>query len=142
MSLPFGGRELKILHRTGFMAYCIFVLGFCLYMIYRVAPTQGSTNPLVYISICSLAGSISVMAIKGFGVALRLTFEGNNQLWRPGTWVFATVVVICIVVQVSSSSIRRSSLCGLLTTPPYLQMNYFNKVRIDSGALLIRSSFR
>lgn len=83
------------------MAYCLFVLGFCLYMIYRVAPTHGNSNPLVYISICSLAGSISVMAIKGFGVALRLTFEGNNQLWRPGTWVFATVVVVCIVVQVS-----------------------------------------
>lgn len=93
--------KLTLFPLSGFMAYCIFVLGFCLYMIYRVAPTQGSSNPLVYISICSLAGSISVMAIKGFGVALKLTFEGNNQLWRPGTWVFASVVVICIAVQVS-----------------------------------------
>lgn len=47
------------------------------------------------------------MAVKGFGVALKLTFAGNNQLWRAGTWIFAFTVVGCIAVQ----------------------MNYFNKVR-------------
>ncbi|KAK4050470.1 hypothetical protein OIV83_003540 [Microbotryomycetes sp. JL201] len=91
--------------QPGFVMYGMFVLGFSLWMIYKVAPTQGNSNPLVYISICSLVGSISVMAIKGLGVALKLTFEGNNQLWRPGTWVFAFTVAFCIAVQ----------------------MNYFNK---------------
>jgi uncharacterized membrane protein len=89
------------------MLYCLFVLCFSLYMIYRVAPVHGNKNPLVYISICSLVGSVSVMAVKGFGVALKLTFAGNNQLWRAGTWIFAFTVVGCIAVQ----------------------MNYFNKVR-------------
>lgn len=64
-------------------------------MIYKVAPTHGSSNPLVYISICSLVGSVSVMAVKGAGIAFKLTFAGNNQLWRPGTWVFAFTVVGC-----------------------------------------------
>lgn len=93
---------------SGFMFYCLFVLTFCLYMIYKVAPVHGTRNPIVYISICSLVGSISVMAVKGFGVAIKLTFAGNNQLWRAGTWVFAFVVVGCIGIQ----------------------MNYFNKVRL------------
>jgi hypothetical protein len=83
-------------------------------MIYGVAPTQGSTNPLVYISICSLVGSVSVMAVKGFGVALKLTFAGNNQLWRPGTWVFAFTIVIAIAVQ----------------------MNYFNKVSLGRNRVV------
>ena len=87
------------------MSYCLFVLCFCLYMIYKVAPTQGAKNPLVYISICSLAGSISVMAVKGFGVALKLTFAGNNQLWRAGTWIFAATVVGCIAVSCSGSKL-------------------------------------
>ncbi len=91
--------------QPGFMLYCLFVLVFCLYMIYVVAPKHGQTQPLVYISICSLAGSVSVMAVKGFGVAVKLTFAGNNQLWRAGTWIFAATVVGCIAVQ----------------------MNYFNK---------------
>ncbi|GAA6044020.1 hypothetical protein JCM8097_004304 [Rhodosporidiobolus ruineniae] len=91
--------------QPGFMFYCFFVLCFTLYMIYAVAPKHGNSNPLVYISICSLVGSVSVMAVKGFGVAIKLTFAGNNQLWRAGTWIFAFTVVGCIAVQ----------------------MNYFNK---------------
>lgn len=83
------------------MLYAILVLFFCLWMIFKVAPKHGSTNPMVYISICSLAGSISVMAVKGFGIALKLTLAGSNQLARPGTWVFAATVVVCIATQMN-----------------------------------------
>ena len=74
-------------------------------MVYYVSPRYGKTTPIVYISICSLVGSVSVMAINGFGIALKLTFAGNNQLTHPSTYVFGIVVVVCILVQ----------------------MNYFNK---------------
>ena len=90
---------------AGFLMYVFTVLVFTLVMVYIVAPKYGRTNPLVYISICSLVGSVSIMAIKGFGVALKLTFNGNNQFKLTSTYVFAIVVVVCIVVQ----------------------MNYFNK---------------
>jgi magnesium transporter len=49
----------------GFMLYVLTVLIFSLVMIYGVAPKHGRDNPLVYVSICSLVGSVSVMAIKG-----------------------------------------------------------------------------
>ncbi|KIP01840.1 hypothetical protein PHLGIDRAFT_80017 [Phlebiopsis gigantea 11061_1 CR5-6] len=98
----------EILHyavQPGFMMYCFTVLVFCLVMIYAVVPRYGRSNPIVYISICSLAGSISIMAIKGFGIALKLTLGGNNQFTHPSTYVFAIVTATCIMVQ----------------------MNYFNK---------------
>ena len=79
--------------------YCFSVLVFSLVMIYSVSPRYGRSNPLVYISICSLVGSVSVMAVKGLGVAVRLTFSGNNQFTRPATYVFAILVAGCIVVQ-------------------------------------------
>ncbi|KAG8930549.1 hypothetical protein FRC02_004064 [Tulasnella sp. 418] len=91
--------------QPGFMLYCFTVLVFALIMIYGVAPKFGKKNPMVYISICSTVGSVSVMAIKGFGVAVKLTLSGNNQLTHPSTYVFGIVVVGCIMVQ----------------------MNYFNK---------------
>jgi hypothetical protein len=47
-----------------FLLYLTFVFIFSLYMIYRVVPTHGTKNPMVYLSICSLVGSVSVMAIK------------------------------------------------------------------------------
>ena len=89
----------------GFLLYCLTVLIFSLVMIYYVSPRYGTRNPLIYVSICSMVGSISIMAVKGFGVALKLTLAGKNQLTHPSTYVFAIVVVVCILVQ----------------------MNYFNK---------------
>ncbi|GJJ10624.1 hypothetical protein Clacol_004851 [Clathrus columnatus] len=91
--------------QPGFLMYCLSVLVFSLVMIYYVAPRYGQRNPLVYVSICSLVGSISIMAVKGLGIALKLTLAGNNQLTHPSTYVFAIVVTVCILVQ----------------------MNYFNK---------------
>ena len=100
------------------MIYMLAVLTFSLYMIYRVAPKYGAKSPIVYISICSVVGSVSVMAIKGFGVALKLTFAGNNQLSHPSTYLFGLVVAGCIVVQ----------------------MNYFNKVRCYFVCSVMRRS--
>ncbi|KAF9334570.1 hypothetical protein BG006_001930 [Podila minutissima] len=88
-----------------FLMYSIFVLGFSSFMIYRVVPKYGNKTPIVNISICSLVGSITVMASKGFGIALKLTFAGSNQLTHASTYFFAIMVGVCIVVQ----------------------MNYFNK---------------
>ncbi|KAF9320660.1 hypothetical protein BG000_003127 [Podila horticola] len=88
-----------------FLMYSLFVLGFSSFMIYRVVPKYGNKTPVVNISICSLVGSITVMASKGFGIALKLTFAGSNQLTHASTYFFAIMVGVCIVVQ----------------------MNYFNK---------------
>lgn len=98
----------EILHfalQPGFMLYCFTVAVFSVFMIFAVAPRYGRTNPVIYISICSLVGSVSVMSIKGFGVAVKLTFAGNNQFTHPSTYVFGIVTALCILVQ----------------------MNYFNK---------------
>lgn len=98
----------EILHyalQPGFMAYSLGVAIFALVMIYKVVPRYGRSNPMVYISVCSTVGSVSVMSIKGFGIALKLTLGGNNQFTHPSTYVFAIVVVVCILTQ----------------------MNYFNK---------------
>ena len=89
----------------GFLMYCFTVLVFSLVMIYAIVPRYGRTNPVIYISICSVVGSVSVMAIKGFGVAVKLTLSGKNQFTHPSTYVFGIVVALCIIVQ----------------------MNYFNK---------------
>jgi len=89
----------------GFLFYCFFVAVFSSVMIYRIAPRYGRKNPMIYISICSTVGSVSVMSVKAFGIALKLSLNGNNQFTHPSTYVFVIVVVVCILTQ----------------------MNYFNK---------------
>jgi magnesium transporter len=41
------------------------------------------------------------MAAKGLGIALKLTFAGNNQLTHASTYVFAIACAACIVVQMT-----------------------------------------
>jgi hypothetical protein len=74
-------------------------------MIYKVAPVYGKTNPLIYLGICSTVGSVSVMSVKAFGIALKLTFAGKNQFTSASTYVFMIITAVCILTQ----------------------MNYFNK---------------
>lgn len=84
-----------------FLFYCLLITVFSLVMIYRFSPVYGRRTPLVYISICSTVGSISIMAIKAFGIALKLTLEGHNQFGNPSTYVFALIVIVCILVQMN-----------------------------------------
>ena len=62
-------------------------------MIYQIAPKYGRKNPLIYLSICSTSGSVSIMFIKAFGIALKMTFAGNNQFTHPSTYAFMIVSV-------------------------------------------------
>lgn len=91
--------------QPGFLLYATCVVSFAVYMIYKVAPLHGKKNALIYLSICSTVGSISVMSVKAFGIALKLTFAGNNQFSHPSTYVFLILTGVCILTQ----------------------MNYFNK---------------
>lgn len=91
--------------QPGFLLYALAVVVFALVMIYKVAPIYGKKNALIYLSICSTVGSISVMSVKAFGIALKLTFAGKNQFTSPSTYVFMILTTVCILTQ----------------------MNYFNK---------------
>lgn len=84
-----------------FLAYVVIVTVFALVMIYRIAPVYGTKNPIYYISICSSVGSISIVSIKAFGIALKLTLSGNNQFTHLSTYLFLSVVVVCIMTQMN-----------------------------------------
>jgi len=70
-------------------------------MIYKISPKYGRVNPLVYLSICSTTGSVSIMAIKAFGIALKMTFAGDNQFSHPSTYVFMIIIIVCILTQMN-----------------------------------------
>ena len=67
----------------------------------KIAPRYGKKNPMIYLSICSTVGSISVMATKAFGIAVKLTLGGNNQFTLPSTYVFVIVMAGCILTQMT-----------------------------------------
>jgi hypothetical protein len=90
---------------SGFLFFCFVTAVFSIVMIYLICPKYGTTNPVYYLSVCAATGAVSVMALKAFGIAIKLTFAGVNQFVHVSTYLFALVAIGCILVQ----------------------MNYFNK---------------
>ncbi|GAW02916.1 DUF803-domain-containing protein [Lentinula edodes] len=87
--------------QPAFMLYVMAVLIYSVVAITVIVPRYGRTLPWVYISICSLVGSVSVMSIKAFGIAIKLTVGGNNQFFRPSTYVFGVALFLSAVVQLN-----------------------------------------
>ncbi|TYI44136.1 hypothetical protein ES332_A01G216500v1 [Gossypium tomentosum] len=85
----------------GFLFYTALVLTAVFILIYQFVPQYGQTHIMVYIGVCSLVGSISVMSVKALGIALKLTFSGTNQLVYPQTWAFTLVVITCVLTQMN-----------------------------------------
>lgn len=88
-------------------------------MIYKVAPKYGKKNPLIYLSICSTVGSVSVMSVKAFGIALKLTFNGNNQFKFPSTYVFMIVTGVSIMTQMNYFNKALSQFSTSIVNPLY-----------------------
>lgn len=80
-----------------FAAYATMVALCVAVLIVYVSPRYGHKQIVVYIAICSLMGSIGVMACKALGIALKLTAIGHNQFTKWETYVFGVTVVVCVV---------------------------------------------
>ncbi|KAJ8491917.1 hypothetical protein OPV22_013638 [Ensete ventricosum] len=48
---------------------------------------------VVYVGICSMMGSLTVMSVKALGIALKLTFSGMNQFVFVQIWFFTVVAL-------------------------------------------------
>lgn len=91
---------------------------------------------MVYLSICSLVGSISVMAIKAFGIALKLTFAGNNQFTHISTYIFGFVVVSCILIQMNYFNKALDTFSTNVVNPIYYV--FFTTATIIASAILFQ----
>ncbi|XP_034201336.1 probable magnesium transporter NIPA2 isoform X2 [Prunus dulcis] len=110
--------------QPGFIVYTFLVLIVVAVLIFRYVPRYGHTHMVVYVGICSLMGSLTVMSVKAVGIALKLTFSEMNQFKYFETWVFVLVVTVCCVFQLNylnkdwesqSGAQIVTELCGFIT---------------------------
>lgn len=81
-----------------FVMYTLVVIGCSLILIFLYSPKYGQTNILVYITICALIGSLSVLACKGFGIAMKEFFQGQGSFRKPLTYFLIFSLVVCISI--------------------------------------------
>lgn len=120
----------------GFVLYALFTISLAIYLIFAISPQYGQTNILVYIAICSLIGSLSVMACKGLSIAIKLTLSGTTQLLNPLAWFFLLSVATCITIQMNYLNKALDIFNTSIVTPIYYVM--FTTLTIIASAILFQ----
>lgn len=124
----------RMISNLGFQFYVVFVIVVVCVLIFNFSPRYGRTNILIYVSVCSLVGSLSVIAVKGLGIALKLSFDGHNQLGNKSTWMFALMVAVCVVIQMNYLNKALDVFSTAMVTPIYYVM--FTTFTIIASAIL------
>ncbi|NXR13173.1 NIPA2 protein, partial [Semnornis frantzii] len=62
---------------------------------------QNETNILVYITICSVIGALSVSCVKGLGIAIKELFAGKPVLKHPLFWILLLSLIVCVSTQIN-----------------------------------------
>ncbi|XP_042515052.1 probable magnesium transporter NIPA4 isoform X1 [Macadamia integrifolia] len=119
-----------------FLFYAALVLAAVFILVVHVIPQYGQTHIMVYIGVCSLVGSLSVMSVKALGIALKLTFSGMNQLMYPQTWIFAVVVITCVITQMNYLNKALDTFNTAIVSPIYYVM--FTSLTILASVIMFK----
>lgn len=122
--------------QPAFLLYVIAALGAVYVLIFRVPIETQAGNILIYVLICSIVGSISVMSCKALGIALKLTLEGSNQFIFPQTFVFVAVVISAVITQMNYLNKALDIFNTAIVTPIYYVM--FTTLTIAASMLMFR----
>ncbi|KAI6651053.1 Magnesium transporter NIPA2-like isoform X2 [Oopsacas minuta] len=119
-----------------FLIYAISAIIISLVLIIHIAPRYGNTNILVYISICSLIGSLTVVMTKCLSVALRLTIEGDNQFGQLTGWLFLLGMLVTLLTQMNYLNRALDMFNTSIVTPIYYVL--FTSLTIIASAIFLR----
>ena len=104
----------------GFLIYFILILIICLYLGVVQAPKNGKRSPMVYISICSLIGALSVLSIQGFGSALvHMGSTGENQFTSYHIYMVLGFLIVSLAAEIHYLNLALNNFSTAIVTPIY-----------------------
>ncbi|PON83423.1 Magnesium transporter NIPA [Trema orientale] len=122
--------------QPAFLIYVAATLSLVLALILHFEPRYGQTNILIYLGICSLMGSLTVVSIKAIGIAIKLTLDGVSQVAYPQTWFFLTVAAICVITQLNYLNKALDTFNAAIVSPVYYVM--FTTLTIIASAIMFK----
>lgn len=122
--------------QPAFLLYTASAVAISLVLVLYCEPRYGRTNIMVYIGVCSIIGSLTVMSIKAIGIAIKLTLEGSNQAANFRTWVFVMVSVTCIITQLNYLNKALDTFNTAVVSPIYYAM--FTSLTILASAIMFK----
>ena len=88
----------KMVLSPGFLVYAGIVILGCAIVAIWVAPKYGKKSMMVYLTVCSLIGGLSVICIQGIGAAILAQSRGEAQF---NLWFLYIIIVFVIVTLVT-----------------------------------------
>lgn len=100
----------------GFLSYTgVIILG-CLFIALWVGPRYGKKSMLVYLSICSLIGGLSVVATQGFGAAITAQIRGPEPQFK--NWFIYVLLAFVVTTLITEIIFLNVSGLTIQTNPP------------------------
>jgi hypothetical protein len=92
----------KLVIAPGFLSYAGVVIVASLFVALWVAPRYGKKSMMVYLSICSMIGGLSVVATQGLGAAIIAQISGKygNQFKEWFLYVLFVFVVTTLLTEI------------------------------------------
>ncbi|XP_062910596.1 magnesium transporter NIPA2 isoform X1 [Mobula hypostoma] len=120
----------------GFVVFATFVIIISLILIFVVGPRHGQTNILVYITICSVIGALSVSCVKGLGIAIKELFAGKPILTNSLSWILLLSLIACVSTQINYLNKALDIFNTSLVTPIYYV--FFTTSVLTCSAILFK----
>ncbi|KAI9848464.1 MAG: hypothetical protein M1837_000259 [Sclerophora amabilis] len=120
----------------GFLSYAGVVIVTCAFVAFWAGPRYGKKTMLVYLTICSLVGGLSVVATQGIGAAIVKQARGTPQFNQWFLYVLLVFVLATLLVEIIYLNKALNIFNAALVTPTYYV--YFTSATIVSSAILFR----
>ncbi|KAI5776177.1 magnesium transporter NIPA-domain-containing protein [Geopyxis carbonaria] len=120
----------------GFLTYAGIVILSCIGIVIWVAPKYGNKSMMVYLTVCSLIGGLSVVATQGLGAAVVTQIGGEAQFNQWFLYVLLVFVVVTLLVEIIYLNKALNIFNAALVTPTYYVI--FTSATIVTSAILFR----
>ncbi|CAM1511747.1 Fc.00g092600.m01.CDS01 [Cosmosporella sp. VM-42] len=120
----------------GFLTFAGLIIIGSAIVAFFVAPRYGKKNMLVYISICSWVGGLSVVATQGLGAAIIAWIGGKPQYKEWFLWVLFVFVIATLLTEIIFLNKALNLFNAALVTPTYYV--YFTSTTIITSAILFQ----
>ncbi|KAJ9612640.1 hypothetical protein H2200_004237 [Cladophialophora chaetospira] len=120
----------------GFLSYAGVVIIACTFIASWVGPRYGKKSMLVYLTICSLIGGLSVVATQGLGSAIVAQAGGKPQFNQWFLYVLLVFVIATLLTEIVYLNKALNLFNAALVTPTYYVI--FTSATIVTSAILFR----
>lgn len=91
----------KLFIAPGFLTWLGICVVAALILVFLVAPRYGKKNMLVYITVCSVIGGLSVSVTSGLGAAIILSIRGSNQFTYWFTYFLLAFIIVTLLIEIN-----------------------------------------